>query len=190
MKSFLIFFAGALTGAGIGIFCYKKYEEYKALSEETNNEDIGGNEESTEDILVPRNEPEKVSYNTPMNISDEDLETEKSQYSACFKRYQRLKEHDIAKEERTMATTNAGFDLIAESDYHMGDYPCLTWEYHVNSRELFDPDGNRIDDDYSKVFGPCADKVIEVLEDPDGDSAIYVRNYDEEEDYEIIAVLA
>lgn len=189
MKSFLIFLAGALTGAGIGIFCYKKYEEYKAIAnEEAEEEPVEAN--PSEDIPVPRNEPEKVSYNTPMNISDEDLETEKSQYSACFERYQRLKEHDIAKEERTMATANTGFDLIAESDYHMGDYPCLTWEYHVNSRELFDPDGNRIDDDYSKVFGPCADKVIETLEDPDGDSAIYIRNYDDEEDYEIIAVLA
>lgn len=189
MKSFLIFLAGALTGAGIGIFCYKKYEEYKAIAnEETEEEPVETS--PSEDFPVPRNEPEKVSYNTPMNISDEDLEAERSEYSACFERYQRLKEHDIAKEERAMATANTGFDLIAESDYHMGDYPCLTWEYHVNSRELFDPDGNRIDDDYSKVFGPCADKVIETLEDPDGDSAIYVRNYDDEEDYEIIAVLA
>ena len=34
MKSFFIFLAGALTGAGIGIFCYKKYEEYKAAVDE------------------------------------------------------------------------------------------------------------------------------------------------------------
>ena len=44
MKNFLIFLAGALTGAGIGIFCYKKYEEYKAVideetAEETKNKD-------------------------------------------------------------------------------------------------------------------------------------------------------
>lgn len=189
MKSFLIFLAGALTGAGIGIFCYKKYEEYKALANEEAAEELLESS-SPEDIPAPRNEPEKASYNTQMDISDDDLEAERSEYSACFERYQRLKEHDIAKEERTMNPANTGFDLIAESDYHMGDYPCLTWEYHVNSRELFDPYGNRIDDDYSKVFGPFADKVIEVLEDPDGDSAIYVRNYDAEEDYEIIAVLA
>ena len=79
MKNFLIFIAGALTGAGIGIFCYKKYAEYKAVvDEETIDEDSGTNEHV--------NNPEKASYNTPMSISDEDLETEKGQYSACFER--------------------------------------------------------------------------------------------------------
>ena len=60
-------------------------------------------------------EPEKVSYNTPMSISDEDLET-KSQYSACFERYQHLKKHDAAKEANSMTTTNKGLELISEGD--------------------------------------------------------------------------
>lgn len=183
MKNFLIFLAGALTGAGIGIFCYKKYEEYKAVvDEETIDEDPRTNE--------PVNNPEKASYNTPMSISDEDLETEKGQYSACFERYRNLKERDAAKEASTMNSTNGGLELISEGDYRMDIYPCYTYEYHIESKELFDPNGDRIDDDYSKIFGEYADEIIKVLEDPDADSAIYLRNHDNEEDYEIIAVLS
>ena len=96
-----------------------------------------------------------------MSISDEDLEAEKSQYSACFERYRHLKEHDAAKEA-----------------------------YWIESKQLFDPNGDRIDGDYSSVFGDYADEIIKVLEDPDADSAIYLRNHDDEEDYEIIAVLS
>ena len=183
MKNFLIFLAGALTGAGIGIFCYKKYEEYKAITdEETIDEDPGTNEHV--------NNPEKASYNTPMSISDEDLETEKSQYSACFERYRNLKERDAAKEASTMNSTNGELELISEGDYRMDIYPCYTYEYHIESKQLFDPNGDRIDDDYSKIFGKYADEIIRVLEDPDGDSAIYLRDHDNEEDYEIIAVLS
>ena len=183
MKNFLIFLAGALTGAGIGIFCYKKYEEYKAVvDEETADEDPGTNEHV--------NNPEKASYNTPMSISDEDLETEKGQYSACFERYRNLKERDAAKEASTMNSTNGELELISEGDYRMDIYPCYTYEYHIESKQLFDPNGDRIDDDYSKIFGKYADEIIRVLEDPDGDSAIYLRDHDNEEDYEIIAVLS
>ena len=183
MKNFIIFIAGALTGAGIGIFCYKKYEEYKAaVDEETVDEDSETNE--------PINNPEKASYNTPMSISDEDLETEKSQYSACFERYRNLKEHDAAKEANNMTTNNEGLELIFERDYRMDIYPCYTYEYHIESKELFDPNGDRIDDDYSKIFGEYANEIIKVLEDPDSDSAIYLRDHDNEEDYEIIAVLS
>lgn len=183
MKNFLIFLAGALTGAGIGIFCYKKYEEYKAVvDEETIDEDSETNEHV--------NNPEKASYNTPMSISDEDLETEKGQYSACFERYRNLKERDAAKEASTMNSTNGELELISEGDYRMDIYPCYTYEYHIESKQLFDPNGDRIDDDYSKIFGKYADEIIRVLEDPDGDSAIYLRDHDNEEDYEIIAVLS
>ena len=183
MKNFLIFIAGALTGAGIGIFCYKKYEEYKAVvDEETIDEDSETNEHV--------NNPEKASYNTPMSISDEDLETEKGQYSACFERYRNLKERDAAKEASTMNSTNGELELISEGDYRMDIYPCYTYEYHIESKQLFDPNGDRIDDDYSKIFGKYADEIIRVLEDPDGDSAIYLRDHDNEEDYEIIAVLS
>lgn len=183
MKNFLIFLAGALTGAGIGIFCYKKYAEYKAVvDEETIDEDPGTNEHI--------NNPEKASYNTPMSISDEDLETEKGQYSACFERYRNLKERDAAKEASTMNSTNGELELISEGDYRMDIYPCYTYEYHIESKQLFDPNGDRIDDDYSKIFGKYADEIIRVLEDPDGDSAIYLRDHDNEEDYEIIAVLS
>lgn len=187
MKNFLIFIAGALTGAGVGIFCYKKYEEYKAIideetAEETDNTDSGTNEHV--------NNPEKASYNTPMSISDEDLETEKGQYSACFERYRNLKERDAAKEASTMNSTNGELELISEGDYRMDIYPCYTYEYHIESKQLFDPNGDRIDDDYSKIFGKYADEIIRVLEDPDGDSAIYLRDHDNEEDYEIIAVLS
>ena len=183
MKNFLIFIAGALTGAGIGIFCYKKYAEYKAVvDEETIDEDPGTNEHV--------NNPEKASYNTPMSISDEDLETEKGQYSACFERYRNLKERDAAKEASTMNSTNGELELISEGDYRMDIYPCYTYEYHIESKQLFDPNGDRIDDDYSKIFGKYADEIIRVLEDPDGDSAIYLRDHDNEEDYEIIAVLS
>ena len=63
MKNFLIFLAGALTGAGIGIFCYKKYAEYKAVAdEESDNE----NSETNEHV----NNSEKVSYNMQIPISD------------------------------------------------------------------------------------------------------------------------
>ena len=183
MKNFLIFIAGALTGAGIGIFCYKKYEEYKAVvDEETIDEDSETNEHV--------NNPEKASYNTPMSISDEDLETEKGQYSACFERYRNLKERDAAKEASTMNSTNGELELISEGDYRMDIYPCYTYEYHIESKQLVDPNGDRIDDDYSKIFGKYADEIIRVLEDPDGDSAIYLRDHDNEEDYEIIAVLS
>lgn len=183
MKNFLIFLAGALTGAGIGVFCYKKYEEYKAIvDEETIDGDSGTNEHV--------NNPEKASYNTPMSISDEDLETEKGQYSACFERYRNLKERDAAKEASTMNSTNGELELISEGDYRMDIYPCYTYEYHIESKQLFDPNGDRIDDDYSKIFGKYADEIIRVLEDPDGDSAIYLRDHDNEEDYEIIAVLS
>lgn len=183
MKNFLIFLAGALTGAGIGIFCYKKYAEYKAVvDEETIDEDPGTNEHI--------NNPEKASYNTPISISDEDLETEKGQYSACFERYRNLKERDAAKEASTMNSTNGELELISEGDYRMDIYPCYTYEYHIESKQLFDPNGDRIDDDYSKIFGKYADEIIRVLEDPDGDSAIYLRDHDNEEDYEIIAVLS
>ena len=185
MKHFLIFLAGALTGAGIGIFCYKKYTEYKAVIDEE-TDDLESKTTSSE----TRHEPEKVSYNTPMSISDEDLEAEKSQYSACFERYQHLKEHDAAKEANTMNSTNEGLELIFERDYRMDVYPCYTYEYHIESKELFDPNGDRIDDDYSKVFGEHVNEIISILEDPDGDSAIYLRNHDDEEDYEIIAVLS
>ena len=190
MKNFLIFLAGALTGAGIGIFCYKKYEEYKAIADEeaANEERTGTVSETT--IAETRHEPEKVSYNTPMSISDEDLEVEKSQYSACFERYQHLKEHDAAKEANNVATNNEGLELISEGDYRMDIYPCYTYEYHIESKQLFDPNGDRIDDDYSKIFGDYADEIIKVLEDPDADSAIYLRDHDNEEDYEIIAVLS
>ena len=190
MKNFLIFLAGALTGAGIGIFCYKKYTEYKAIAdEEVANEERTGTESETTSSET-RHEPEKVSYNTPMSISDEDLEAEKSQYSACFERYQHLKEHDAAKEANPMNTTNEGLELISEGDYRMDVYPCYTYEYWIESKQLFDPNGDRIDGDYSSVFGDYADKIIKVLEDPDADSAIYLRNHDDEEDYEIIAVLS
>ena len=183
MKNFLIFIAGALTGAGIGIFCYKKYEEYKAVvDEETIDEDSETNEHV--------NNPEKASYNTQMSISDEDLETEKGQYSACFERYRNLKERDAAKGANTMNSTNGELELISEGDYRMDIYPCYTYEYHIESKQLFDPNGDRIDDDYSKIFGKYADEIIRVLEDPDGDSAIYLRDHDNEEDYEIIAVLS
>ena len=183
MKNFLIFLAGALTGAGIGIFCYKKYTEYKAIvDEETDNENSGTNEHV--------NNPEKVSYDTQMPILDEDLETEKSQYSACFERYRNLKERDAVKEANTMNATNGELELISESDYRMDIYPCYTYEYHIESKQLFDPNGDRIDDDYSKIFGKYADEIIRVLEDPDGDSAIYLRDHNNEEDYEIIAVLS
>ena len=189
MKNFLIFLAGALTGAGIGIFCYKKYEEYKAVTDEETTEETD-NLESKTTSSETRHEPEKVSYNTPMSISDEDLEAEKSQYSACFERYQHLKEHDAAKEANNVATNNEELELISESDYRMDVYPCYTYEYHIESKELFDPNGDRIDDDYSKIFGKYTDEIIRVLEDPDGDSAIYLRDHDNEEDYEIIAVLS
>lgn len=190
MKNFLIFLAGALTGAGIGIFCYKKYEEYKAIAnEEVANEETDDLEPKTTGSET-RHEPEKVSYNTPMSISDEDLETEKSQYSACFERYQHLKEHDAAKEVNSMNTTNEGLELISEGDYHMDIYPCYTYEYWIESKQLFDPNGDRIDGDYSSVFGEYADEIVRILEDPDADSAIYLRNHDNEEDYEIIAVLS
>ena len=183
MKHFLIFLAGALTGAGIGIFCYKKYEEYKAVADE---ETIDEDSETNEHV----NNPEKASYNTQMSISDEDLETEKGQYSACFERYRSLKEHDATKEANTMNSTNEGLELIFERDYRMDVYPCYTYEYHIESKQLFDPNGDRIDDDYSSVFGDYADEIIKVLEDPDADSAIYLRDHDNEEDYEIIAVLS
>lgn len=183
MKNFLIFLAGALTGAGIGIFCYKKYEEYKAVADE---ETIDEDSETNEHV----NNPEKASYNTQMSISDEDLDNENHEYSACFERYQHLKEHDAAKEANNMATNNEGLELISESDYRMDIYPCYTYEYHIESKELFDPNGDRIDDDYSKIFGEYADEIIKVLEDPDADSAIYLRDHDNEEDYEIIAVLS
>ena len=189
MKNFLIFLAGALTGAGVGIFCYKKYEEYKAVIDEETAEETD-NTDSETNIAEPVNNPEKTSYNTPMPISDEDLETEKSKYSACFERYQNLKERDAAKGENAMNTTNGELELISESDYRMDVYPCYTYEYHIESKELFDPNGDRIDDDYSKIFGKYTDEIIRVLEDPDGDSAIYLRDHDNEEDYEIIAVLS
>ena len=189
MKNFLIFLAGALTGAGIGIFCYKKYEEYKAIvNEEVANEETDDVESKTT-ITETRHEPEKVSYNTSMSISDEDLET-KNQYSACFERYCHLKEHDAAKEANSMTTTNKGLELISEGDYRMDVYPCYTYEYWIESKQLFDPNGDRIDGDYSSIFGVYADEIIKVLEDPDADSAIYLRNHDDEEDYEIIAVLS
>lgn len=187
MKHFLIFLAGALTGAGIGIFCYKKYKEYKAvIDEETAEETDNADSETNE----PINKPEKVSYNTPMSISDEDLETEKNQYSACFERYRNLKERDAAKEANTMNSINEGLELIFERDYRMDVYPCYTYEYHIESKQLFDPNGDRIDDDYSKIFGEHANEIIQILEDPDADSAIYLRDHDNEEDYEIIAVLS
>ena len=53
MKNFLIFLAGALTGAGIGIFCYKKYEEYKAVTDEETTEE-------TTEATEPVNPVEKV----------------------------------------------------------------------------------------------------------------------------------
>lgn len=187
MKNFLIFLAGALTGAGIGIFCYKKYTEYKAIVDEETAEETDNSDSVTNE---PINNPEKVSYNMPMSISDEDLETEKSQYSACFERYRNLKERDAAKEANTMNTTNGELELISESDYRMDVYPCYTYEYHIESKQLFDPNGDRIDDDYSKIFGEYADEIIKVLEDPDADSAIYLRDHNNEEDYEIIAVLS
>ena len=187
MKNFLIFLAGALTGAGIGIFCYKKYTEYKAIVDEETAEERDNSDSVTNE---PINNPEKVSYNAPMSISDEDLETEKSQYSACFERYRNLKERDAAKEANTMNTTNGELELISESDYRMDVYPCYTYEYHIESKQLFDPNGDRIDDDYSKIFGEYADEIIKVLEDPDADSAIYLRDHNNEEDYEIIAVLS
>ena len=189
MKNFLIFLAGALTGAGIGIVCYKKYKEYKAVIDEETAEETD-NTDSETNIAEPVNNPEKASYNTRMPISDEDLETEKSQYSACFDRHRNLKDHDAAKEANNMTTNNEGLELIFERDYRMDVYPCYTYEYHIESKELFDPNGDRIDDDYSKVFGEYADEIIKVLEDPDGDSAIYLRDHDNEEDYEIIAVLS
>ena len=189
MKHFLIFLAGALTGAGIGIFCDKKYEEYKAVIDEETAEETD-NTDSETNIAEPVNNPEKASYNTPMSISDEDLETEKGQYSACFERYRNLKERDAAKEASTMNSTNGELELISEGDYRMDIYPCYTYEYHIESKQLFDPNGDRIDDDYSKIFGKYADEIIRVLEDPDGDSAIYLRDHDNEEDYEIIAVLS
>lgn len=189
MKNFLIFLAGALTGAGIGIFCYKKYTEYKAIVDEETAEETD-NTDSETNIAEPINNSEKVSYSTPMSISDEDLETEKSQYSACFERYQNLKERDAAKGANTMNTTNEGLELISESDYRMDVYPCYTYEYHIESKQLFDPNGDRIDGEYDTVFGEYADEIIKVLEDPDGDSAIYLRDHDNEEDYEIIAVLS
>ena len=189
MKNFLIFLAGALTGAGIGIFCYKKYEEYKAVIDEETAEETD-NTDSETNIAEPINNPEKASYDTPMPISDEDLETEKSQYSACFERYRNLKEHDAAKEANNVATNNEGLELISEGDYRMDIYPCYTYEYHIESKQLFDPNGDRVDDDYSSVFGDYADEIIKVLEDPDADSAIYLRDHDNEEDYEIIAVLS
>ena len=189
MKNFLIFLAGALTGAGIGIFCYKKYEEYKAVIDEETAEETD-NTDSETNIAEPVNNPKKASYNTQMPISDEDLETEKSQYSACFERYRNLKEHDVAKEANTMTTKNEGLELISEGNYRMDIYPCYTYEYHIESKQLFDPNGDRIDDDYSSVFGDYADEIIKVLEDPDADSAIYLRDHDNEEDYEIIAVLS
>ena len=189
MKNFLIFLAGALTGAGIGIFCYKKYEEYKAVIDEETAEETD-NTDSETNIAEPVNNPEKASYDTPMPISDEDLETEKSQYSACFERYRNLKEHDAAKEANNVATNNEGLELISEGDYRMDIYPCYTYEYHIESKQLFDPNGDRVDDDYSSVFGDYADEIIKVLEDPDADSAIYLRDHDNEEDYEIIAVLS
>lgn len=189
MKHFLIFLAGALTGAGIGIFCYKKYKEYKAVIDEETAEETD-NTDSETNIAEPVNNPEKASYNTRMPISDEDLETEKSQYSACFERYRNLKERDAAKEANTMNSTNEGLELISEGDYQMDIYPCYTYEYYIESKELFDPIGDRIDDIYSSVFGDYADEIIKVLEDPDADSAIYLRDHDNEEDYEIIAVLS
>lgn len=189
MKNFLIFLAGALTGAGIGIFCYKKYTEYTAVSDEENADEERDDTNSETMISKPTNEP-KASYNTPMPISDEDLETEKSQYSACFERYRNLKERDTAKGANTMNSTNGELELISESDYRMDVYPCYTYEYHIESKELFDPNGDRIDDDYSKIFGEYADEIIKVLEDPDADSAIYLRDHNNEEDYEIIAVLS
>lgn len=190
MKNFLIFLAGALTGAGIGFFCYKKYTEYKAIADEEVANEETDNMESKTAISETRHEPEKVSYNTPMAISDEDLEAEKSQYSACFERYQHLKEHDAAKETNSMSTTNKGLELISEGDYRMDIYPCYTYEYWIESKQLFDPNGDRIDGEYDAVFGEYADEIIKVLEDPDADSAIYLRDHDNEEDYEIIAVLS
>ena len=189
MKNFLIFLAGALTGAGIGIFCYKKYEEYKAAVDEETTEETD-NTDSETNISEPINNPEKVSYNTPMSISDEDLEVEKSQYSACFERYRNLKERNAAKEANTMNTTNGELELISESDYRMDVYPCYTYEYHIESKQLFDPNGDRIDGEYDTIFGEYADEIIKVLEDPDADSAIYLRDHNNEEDYEIIAVLS
>lgn len=189
MKNFLIFLAGALTGAGIGIFCYKKYAEYTAVSDEENADEERDDTNSETMISKPTNEP-KASYNTPMPISDEDLETEKSQYSACFERYNHLKEHDAAKEANPMNTTSEGLELISEGDYRMDIYPCYTYEYWIESKKLFDPNGDQINDDYSKIFGKYADEIIKILEDPDADSAIYLRDHDNEEDYEIIAVLS
>lgn len=190
MKNFLIFLAGALTGAGIGIFCYKKYEEYKAIADEEVTNEETDNVESKITIAETMHEPEKASYNTPMSISDKDLESEKSQYSACFERYRSLKERDAAKEANPMTNTNKGLELISEGDYRMDIYPCYTYEYWIESKQLFDPNGDRIDGEYSSVFGEYADEIIKVLEDPDADSAIYLRNHDNEEDYEIIAVLS
>ena len=189
MKNFLIFLAGALTGAGVGIFCYKKYKEYTAVVNEETAEETD-NTDSETNIAEPVNNPEKASYNTPMSISDEDLETEKGQYSACFERYRNRKERDAAKEANTMNTTNGELELISESDYRMDVYPCYTYEYHIEAKQLFDPNGDRIDGEYNAVFGEYADEIIKVLEDPDADSAIYLRDRNNEEDYEIIAVLS
>ena len=89
-----------------------------------------------------------------------------------------------------MNTTSEGLELISEGDYRMDIYPCYTYEYWIESKKLFDPNGDQINDDYSKIFGEYADEIIKVLEDPDADSAIYLRDHNNEEDYEIIAVLS
>ena len=89
-----------------------------------------------------------------------------------------------------MNTTSKGLELISEGDYRMDIYPCCTYEYWIESKKLFDPNGDQINDDYSKIFGKYADEIIKILKDPDADSAIYLRDHDNEEDYEIIAVLS
>ena len=58
-----------------------------------------------------------------------------------------------------MNSTNGELELISEGDYRMDVYPCYTYEYHIESKELFDPNGDRIDDDYSKIFGKYTDEM-------------------------------
>lgn len=186
MKGILIFLAGTVVGAGIGIFAYKKYEAYI----ETHETDVitseeTGSDDRTDDSAAEASE-ERVVPATP----DEETASA-NDYTACFNRLNKLKEHEEAKKSRPKEEPKMSkprYEIILEDNFRRFDFPCYQLEYHLSDGTISDEyDGTLTDESIVATIGDTYAEVRRILVDT-ADNCVYVRDHEAEEDYEIIAV--
>lgn len=186
MRGILIFLAGAVVGAGIGIFAYKKYEVYA----ETRENDVPTDEE-TDDSEPVDNFTTETSEEHIVEATPDEETASTNDYAACFNRLNKLKEHEETKKSKPKEEPKMSkqrYEIILEDNFRRFDFPCYQLEYHLRDGTISDEyDGTLTDESIVATIGDTYDEVRRILVDT-ADNCVYVRDHEAEEDYEIIAV--